>query len=397
MVPPLVIATALLSTAPQQSTTDPPVRLEITLRGYRVDGSLDSTAEGTMADKVPSRTWVDLTTCATGVGIDPRSGSLPPSAIVWQYTGRIVEHMGSVYVVEISVHRMDATASEASPRTMTLNLGVPVVLDDVSGQSACGMRSARLEVSVASALEMRVGAGGGGRSASGVGMGRAGAGGGGGNIGSGAATGGATGGVSNLGGRGGAGTLGGGGIGVAATSGRNGVGVTNAAALVRTAAAGDSAVIDFSGTGASTPSAGSVRTLLRSMPAASYDVEVWLVHTPPDGPPETRHISGHLDPLGQVIEFSPEAVQTTHGIGTVNVAAMFRPMITADGLIVLRATIARVLSGGEGFGVTDKVIPMPGPTDVVSFEMPSHGPSSDPIVQFSLRVRITPGRMPEDR
>jgi hypothetical protein len=130
------------------------------------------------------------------------------------------------------------------------------------------------------------------------------------------------------------------------------------------------------------------------MPAASYDVELWLVHTPAEGPPETWHIAGHLDPLGQVTEFSPVAVQTTHGIGTVSVAAMIRPMMTTEGLTVLRATIARVLSSGEGFGVTDKVIPMPGPADVVSFEMPSHESSSDPIVQFSLRVRVTPGRIP---
>jgi len=393
MVPLLLVATALLSTVQQQSTVDAPVQLEITLRGYRMDGSLSDSAEGTMAEKVPNRTWVDLTTCSTGVGINPNSSSLPPSAMVWQYSGRIVEHTGSEYVVEISVHRMDATASETSPRTMTLNLGVPVVLDEVSGQGDCGIRSARLEVIVASALAMRVGAGGGARSASGVGMGRAGAGGGG----SGAATGGGGGGVSNLGGRGSAGTARGGSIGVAATNGRDGVGVTTAAALVRTAAAGDSAVVDLSGNGASTGSAGSVRTQLRPIPAASYDVELWLVHTAADGPQEILHIAGHLDPLGQVTEFSPVVVQTTHGIGTVSVAAMIRPMITAEGLTVLRATIARVLSGGEGFGVTDKVIPMPGPADVVSFEIPSHGTSSDPVVRFSLRVRITPGRTPGDR
>jgi hypothetical protein len=389
MVSLLLVATALVSTAQPQSTVDPPVQLEITLRGYRTDGSLSGSTESTMAEKVPNRTWIDLTSCSTGVGINPHSSSLPPSAMVWQYSGRIVEHTGSEYVVEISVHRVDATVSDASPRTMTLHLGVPVVLDAVSGQGECGIRSARLEVSVASALEMRVGAGGGARSASGVGMDRASAGAGG----SGATAGGG-GGVSNLGGRGSAGTAGGGGIGYGATNGRNGVGVMTAAALVRTAAAGDSAVVDLSGNGASTGSAGSVRTLLRPIPAASYDVELWLIHTAADGPPETWHIAGHLDPLGQVSEFSPVAVQTTHGIGTVSVAAMIRPMMTAEGLTVLLATIARVLSSGEGSGVTDKVIPMPGPADVVSFEMPSRGTSSDPIVQFSLRVRVTPGRMP---
>ena len=102
---------------------------------------------------------------------------------------------------------------------------------------------------------------------------------------------------------------------------------------------------------------------MRPIPAASYDVELWLVHTTTEGPQDTWHLSGHLDPLGQVIEFPPVAVavDTTPGIATVSVAAMLRPMITADGLTVLRATIARVLSGGAGFGLTDKVIPMPGP------------------------------------
>jgi hypothetical protein len=392
MTPLIWIAAALLSTPPQQSTADPPVQLEITLRTYRADGSSAGSAEGSMARGVSNRTWVDFATCATGVGVNPRLGQLPASAIVWQYTGRIVEHTGNEYVVEVAVRRIDSAAIEPSPRSMTLKLGDPVVLDEVAAQSGCGVRSARLDVSVARAIDARVGVGGGGRSASGVGTSRAGAGG----SGRAAGTGGGGGDVSNLGRRDVASTSGGGGIfGLAATNSRNGVGVTTAAALVRTAAASDSAVVDLTGTGVSAASAGSVRTLLRSIPAASYDVEVWLVHTTAAGPQDTWHLSGHLDPLGQVIEFPPVAADTTLGIATVSVAAMLRPMITADGLTVLRATIARVLSIGQGFGVSDKVIPMPGPADVVSFEMPSHAGSSDPIVQFSLRVRITPGRTGE--
>jgi hypothetical protein len=389
MTPLIWIVTALWGTALVQSATDPPVQLEVAVRSYHADGSPRAYALGTPNESAPSYVWVDMTACSVGSGIF-RSSS--PSAITWQYVGRIVEHRGSQYAIEISVRRMDKTASEASPRSLTLSLGEPVVLDEVSAQSRCGMGSAQLEVSVANPIEGRFGAGGRGRSASGV-RGLTGAGGGGGTSAGGGA---GSAGGNSFGGSGGG--TGAGVTGVGATGGQARSGVMSAAALARTAAIGDTAVIDFSGNGVGgTANGGPVRTLLRPLPAASYDVEVWLVHTTADGPPATWQLSGHLDSLGQVMGFSPVAVQTTQGVATVSVAAMLRPMITADGLTVLRATIARVLSSGEGFGVSDKVIPMPSPADVVSFEMPSHARSSDPIVQFSLRVRITPGRTPDNR
>jgi hypothetical protein len=348
-----------------------------------------------------------MTACMVGVGIAPNSPPLRPAAIVWQYTGHIVEHTGSTYVVEVSVRRMDGTAGEASPKLMSLNLGEPIVLDEVPAQSGCRLGSARLEARVVlpGAPRLPRGGGGGGASASGFGTARSAAGGGGRGVGGvgGAGGGGGVSATSRPSGSAGGGGVGAGGGGAGAgglrvsASGGGGGGATTAAALVRTAAVGDTAVVDLGGSGTSLAGAGSVRTQLRPIPAASYDVELWLVHTTTEGPQDTWHLSGHLDPLGQVIEFPPVAVDTTPGIATVSVAAMLRPMITADGLTVLRATIARVLSGGAGFGLTDKVIPMPGPADVVSFEMPSHGFSSDPIVQFSLRVRVTPGRTPDDR
>ena len=381
------IATALLATTPQQSAAEPPAQLEITLRTYRVDGSLGSSAEGTIAEKAPNRTWVDLTTCATGVGIDPRSGFLPPSAIVWQSTGRIVEHTGREYVVEISVRRMDATASESAPKTMTLNLGVPVVLDEVSGQGGCGVRSARLEVSVASALETRVGAGGGGRSASGAGRGRAGASDGS-SVGSGAVAGGGGTSVSVLSTAAGPGGSAGG-AGSVSTLGRPGSALIGRFIYIPPHV--DNVLIDRT-----VGSSSSHRVNLNALGTAAYDAEVWLIQRRQGVEIETLKQTGHVNAEGLVREFPAVIVPSSGGPLNVVVAINLRPMVTADGLMVLRFAFARVVDQGRGLGFSTKTLPMPAADDVLAFELPGMWTRLDEGVEdlLSIQVRITPVKGP---
>jgi hypothetical protein len=131
---------------------------------------------------------------------------------------------------------------------------------------------------------------------------------------------------------------------------------------------------------------------------ASYDAEVWLVHRLPQGQEETSKQTGHVSRDGRVFEFPAMHVETDKGVIDVNVAGMLRPMTLDDGTVVLRAAIARVLGGaGNSTGSSVTAIPMPGPSDAVSFQtplVPARFAASDPLPghQFSVMVKIVRGK-----
>jgi hypothetical protein len=127
---------------------------------------------------------------------------------------------------------------------------------------------------------------------------------------------------------------------------------------------------------------------------AAYEAEVWLVHRLPQGQDETLKQTGHIGRDGRVFEFPAMHVSTDSGVVDVSVAGMLRPMTLDDGTIVLRAAIARVLGGaGNSTGSSVTAIPMPGPSDAVSFEtplLPARFQAVDPLSghQFSVLVRL---------
>lgn len=381
------IATALLAATLPQATPDPRPQLQIGVRTYPADGSLGGWTLGTMDESVPGRTWVDLAACAFGGG-DPNAPPLRPSAIVWQYTGHIVEHTESAYIVEVAVRRMDGTAAEASPKALSLNLGEPVVLDEVPAQSGCRMGSARLEVRVVLAGAPRPkGAGDRGRglSASSVGTGGAG----------GRGREGAN--ATSVGSGAGVGASLGGGASGAGAGGIRAIGSPDAAALIarllRIPDRVDNTTVD-----SADRASAQGRVNLQALPAASYDAELWLIQQRQGVVVQTLEQIGHIDADGLVREFPAVVVPSTQGPLSVVVAINLRPMLTTEGLKVLRVALMRMADRGlHSIGFSNKTLPMPGADDVVAFELPEGWAGQDlgAMDSLSIRIRITPVKAPQ--
>ena len=382
MTPMLWFAMWMAGGAEMPQAIDPTIRIEVAVRTYRADGSSGSSAGGTISNASPQLTWVDPTKCGMGAGALPAAEMGASSVIVWEYTGHVVQQTESGFVVEVEIKRRDRGA--APPRSITIGLGERVILDELpAGAAGCFKDGVRLEVGV---IRVRDGSGarsggGGGRAGgvSGAGTGAAvGAAGGGGGRGggSGVATGG-VGGIAN--GRGGAS------VGI---SDRSGTGMT-AAMFAAAMGMGESGTVTKNGVPITDHS-----VKMHPIDDAAYDAEVWLVHRLPQGQDETLKQTGHIGRDGRVFEFPAMHVSTDAGVVDVSVAGMLRPMTLDDGTIVLRAAIARVLGGaGNSTGSSVTAIPMPGPSDAVSFEtplLPARFQAVDPLSghQFSVLVRL---------
>lgn len=77
------------------------------------------------------------------------------------------------------------------------------------------------------------------------------------------------------------------------------------------------------------------------MQGASYDAEVWLVHTPTGGQEETQRVEVHVDGNGQAFDFPAVAITTPQGPAKVAVAAMLRPLANTQGDVMLCVAIVR--------------------------------------------------------
>lgn len=379
------IASAILLQAPPQivkTVGDASVVITVQLGTYRSDGTASSVAGFGLREDAAGRAWLDparcmVTAAAAGASAQPSNGS-----VSWTAFGRLVRHDGTDYVVEVTFARSEGLATT---RTITLRVGEPAVLDEMSEvpgvMAACGARGVRLEVEAterpAPRPPVRAGTagrgGGGGGAVTGRGI---------------AATGPAGGGV---GGAGGGGVITPEALGLARLAART---PTSAADLVdiptpvdhMRIARPDGVVADDA-----------VPVELRNLSAASYDAELWLISTGSDGRSQTQFRTGHLDALGRIFTFPQVRVKTSTGVvRSVDVAVNLRPMAIPQGALVLRAAIGRFVEN-SGWGVMDKALPMPDRGDVVSFEMPNgpwrEGPRSNLHDDaMSVRVRITPSR-----
>lgn len=111
--------------------------------------------------------------------------------------------------------------------------------------------------------------------------------------------------------------------------------------------------------------------------AGSLDVDLWLVHTTPSGTEQAQHQSVRLTPGGGMFAFAPIRFETTRGeIGVELTGALQR--FTAGGGELLLVSMSRVITGrntpaaGIG-GSSSSLIAMPGPDEVLSFEMTTAG------------------------
>jgi hypothetical protein len=354
----LMTLAALLLTAPGalagQTPRNQPV-VQVGVFAYRADGSASGSAFGT-AESNTSTVFASASFCQLGAGYR----DLPAMAAhAWRFTAKVISANADIAVVQVEWQRImdQGTAVTGAPTSvqLTLKAGDREVLDSVApeGTGSCSVTNAVFEARYL-ALDIgavRPGAAGG---AAGGGVGR------------GAGTGGGTG--ASVGAGSGSGSGRGGGV-----SGGRAVGHA-----VGRQASSDPDVLH---------------------------VELWLVHSVPGGEEQTVYQALRSSREGAMFAFAPRSIQTAQGAITVQVTGSFSTRSGPGGAHLIFATDRRVSFGPVRGASTDEqgtsrlTQPMPGPDDVLSFELPAlTGTNGRPAVpdQFAVRVRIRPaGAGPE--
>jgi hypothetical protein len=132
------------------------------------------------------------------------------------------------------------------------------------------------------------------------------------------------------------------------------------------------------------------------------NVNLWLVHSAPGREDEVQHQESRATHEGAAFAFAPVAIDGEGGPASVQVTGSFAVHTnsqTGDQSLIFM-TSRRVTRGGDQprdgadvAGSSRIVKTMPGPDEVLSFEMPPmRGASGRPAPrdQFSVRVRIAP-------
>ena len=405
----LLIAVALAtvaSGASAQGTQDSPkqpLMFEVAVRGYQTGGRTTSMAGDSAADRLSGYVWANQTLCGVGTGSQPPT-STPWAG--WQFTGTVLADVPGEMTVRIEWRRMwenGAPVQNGAAGTQTIKLrnGERAELDRVApaNTGGCGTTEAKLEAAVISRAPYLVGvargAGGGVRGgAAGRGASRGGV-----------ATG-TTSGTGMTGVRGGGAGAGGGGV---------------------------------SGTGVQgTVPGGRGRVMpMRSANQGSYDAEIWLVHTKPDGTEAVQQQTVRFGAAPKPFVFPPEEVTGSGGPITVDITGSLQ--LGGPGLRYYNFSTNVAGRGGRGAttgyfartdqnapakpaaagsetpatvrfmlsiarharrttpfidtrGATDVSVEMPKPLDVLSFELPPLQKSTEDLLKghtFSIRVRIT--------
>lgn len=360
----------------QTLRTIPSAIVSVGLSGYSEGIDDRPTSSATTSSGAGHFDATVYTTSGCGIG----AGTVQPSATtVWRVSGDVLEVDDTHAVVDLTWQRVmdkgQPSLGAVNTQRLTLQAGSPQTLESVAVDPTAGCRTSRL------ALEARVGypfAGARGRVGGGAG--------GGGNA---AAAGTGTGGgggvrVGAAGGGGGRGA----GVGAGAGAGGGG-GVSGGVANVRDTRVAALREIAEAVSG------------LRTM----YDVELWLVRRPASGPEEVVTSTMRAGDQGARFFFQPIHFDTSSGNVTVLVSGLFTMPVGADGQKQLHFSTTRVvrfMPTGRAArdplpdvtGTSETTSAMPGPTDVLSFEMPPIKIPNGPTLgdTMSIRVRFSPSK-----
>jgi hypothetical protein len=353
-----VLAALILAQTAAPQPDPPSLTVQVGLFAYRADGSNSgaATTGGVVVGPFEANVYA-TPSCGLGAG-----GKEPPASAssVWRVAGQIIEIGPDGAVVQVDWQRSkqngEAAAGPAGSQRLTLQSGSPVTLDAVPGDAgSCDVVRVALEARLAPRLA--IGRGGG------AGFVRAGAGAGAGTSGGGGGRGGGTG--------SGTGLSGGGGTGGSARTIGSGAGAGRAGAA-----------------------------------DAMFDVELWLVRQPPGGDEQVLRSQIRASGTGGQFAFPPMALATPRGELSVRVTGAFAVRSATAHTRQLTFSTRRAVTftpagspardrAPETTGTSDTTSPMPGPAEVLSFEMPPvRVPNGGPEVpdRFSVRVRITPVR-----
>jgi hypothetical protein len=347
----LPIALALLAAqtagaSPQRPPADPTI--QIGLFSYRPDGTEQGYASGDLS----AESFQYVTACGIGSGNRP----VPDEATdAWRVSGKVVSIRADEAIIQLDWQRTRsdgvAVSSPGASVQLTLHPGDRVPLDSAHPKNAaqCPARTIGFEAR----YDARPFGGGPSVLRRGSGTG---------------------GGIS--GGGGGAGVRGGGGGGA-------------------TAAATGS----ISGFGRAVHEP---KETADATAAQQFDVDLWLVHSAPGEKEETAHQALARVRGGARFAFAPVTIEIAHTIVNLQVTGMLRFATDGSGARQLLFTTSRSATFSAGAGAGRDTIPstqgsstvtspMPGPDDVLSFELPPvRVPNGGPSIpdQFAVRVRI---------
>ena len=372
LLPALLLAGQSL-TAQHAKLNEPTV--QVGLFSYHADGTAAGSAFGT-SERLESTVYASASLCQLGAGHQDVRELPATAAHAWKFTGRVVSANAESAVVQLEWQRImnegaDVTEAPASVH-LTLKAGDRVLLDSVAPQTrrGCSVTNASFEaryVARSAGLRHQFTP----RAGGGVGTG----------IGAGAGTGAGGG----LGTGGGAGLGRGAGGGVGASSGGGG--------------------------GARTGYGSRVIVQGENLDPESLKVELWLVHSAPGmAEDHTTYQALTSTREGAMFAFAPVSVATPEGTVGVQITGSFATQSGPSGDRLVFQTGRRLSYSAttaqprdrvqEAEGVGRIVRPMPGPDEVLSFELPAlgalRGHSAVPD-RFSIRVRIRPAGGADNR
>jgi hypothetical protein len=349
----LAVGQAATSAQPDPST----LTVQVGLFAYRADGSNGASATtGGVVGPFEGNVYA-TPSCGLGAG-----SKEPPSSAssVWRLTGQVIEIGPDGAVVQVDWQRLKqngaAAAGPVGSQRLTLQKGTPVTLDAVAGDAADSCDVVRVALEARLAPRLAFGRGGG--------------------FGGGAGHGGAGAGASSGGG-------------------------------VSSSGAGSGRGVGGSGRGIGS-GAGAGNTGRNNDGNAVFDVELWLVREPQGGSQgrETQVVRTQVRASGDGgrFAFPAMAIPTSRGDLSVRVSGSFVVTTVLDGTRQLMFSTTRAVAftpsgtpardrGPETTGTSATTSPMPGPTEVLSFEMPPvEIPNGGPALRdrLSVRVRFTP-------
>jgi hypothetical protein len=117
--------------------------------------------------------------------------------------------------------------------------------------------------------------------------------------------------------------------------------------------------------------------------ASPIDADLWLVQRMPSGVEQVNHQTVRLDRAGGTFSFAPVKVSGERGEVDVEIGGAFRRFRAPVGGEFIYLSLTRAISGESmppgGFsGGTGTMMPLPGPAEVLSFEIPGPGAASGP-------------------
>ena len=287
--------------------------------------------------------WATATLCQLGAGRMPAEGT---AAHAWRFTGKIVSSTPEEAVVQLEWRRTldhgQAVAGPGSSVQLTLRVGEPVPLDLIAPTSSKCAASSAFEARYESRhIPMRHGTGGSG------------------GVGYGAATGGGTG---------------------------------HAFKQYGTQRGSS----DVGGSSAAAPGA----SVAPAAPASgAFEMSVWLVHTAPGREERVHYLAQPLSRSeGANFTFPRLALAIPEGEVSVQIGGSFsiendgRDLVFTPVRTVMFKSAAGRTSGTQRRGEGKVSSPMPGPNDVLSFELPPVWTGTGPGIpdKFAIRVRLAP-------